>query len=76
MLAGCQAKPIVKTDIVYVNKEVIIPCIKEVPIQPSFTVPALNSNSEPYEKIIALRTDLLLYQKYTKELEAVLEACK
>lgn len=73
MLAGCQQKPIVKTEIVYVNKEVLVPCIREVPQRPIFILD--NIPESRVERARGLLIDRLKQKAYIEQLEATLKGC-
>lgn len=76
ILAGCQSTPVVQTKIVYVNKEVFIPCVKNTPVAPTWEVEQLTAKAEPSQKAKALMLDRLQAKAYIRELEAVVQGCK
>lgn len=76
MLASCQThQPAVQTKIVYVNKQVPVPCVKEVPTTPVWEVDNLPSPQTPTQKAQALLIDRLSAKAYIGELEAVIKGC-
>lgn len=73
ILAGCQQKPIVKTEIVYVSKEVLVPCVNKVPEKPVFLLDKIPDSR--VEKTRGLLVDRLKQKAYIYQLEAALKGC-
>ena len=76
MMVGCSSKPVVKTEIVYVDRAVMISCVKEIPQKPEFQLDNLKRPQNPYTKLKALKIERLQLKAYSNELEATLEGCK
>lgn len=73
MLTGCQQKPIVKTEIVYVNKEVFVPCASKMPEKPVFILDKVPDSR--VERARGLLVDRLKQKAYIDQLEAALSGC-
>lgn len=73
ILVGCQQKPIVKTEIVYVNKEVPVPCETKMPEKPLFLLDKIPDSR--VEKTRDLLIDRLKQKAYIEQLEATLKGC-
>lgn len=73
MLTGCQQKPIVKTEIVYVNKEVFVPCASKMPEKPVFILDKVPDSR--VERARGLLVDRLKQKAYIYQLEAALKGC-
>lgn len=77
MLVGCQThQPAIQTKIVYVNKEVPVPCVRTVPTTPVWEVDTLPNPATPTQKAQALLIDRLSAKAYIGELEAVIKGCQ
>ena len=73
MLAGCQQKPIVKTGIIYVNKEVFVPCSSKMPEKPVFILDKVPDSRVEIAR--GLLVDRLKAKAYIAQLEAQLKGC-
>lgn len=73
MLVGCQQKPIVKTEIVYVNKEVLVPCANKLPEKPTFLLDKIPDSRVEIAR--GLLVDRLKAKEYIYQLEAALKGC-
>lgn len=74
-LTGCSSKPIVKTEVVYVNKEVSVPCVKTIPEKPVFILEGTAQLSR-VEKARGLLIDRISQKSYIEQLEAVISGCR
>lgn len=75
MLAAC-AHNDSRTETVYVDVLVPIPCTTPTPKPPILSFEQLNSTDDLFAKVRALLSDRLLQQGYIVELDSVIASCR
>lgn len=75
LMMGC-ATPEVKIEYREVKIPVLVPCIVETPVSPTFYFDRLSLTDDIFEKVKSLLADRKLSQAYINELSGALELCK